>query len=135
MRYPVGAPAFFTWARGGGIFFRGEGTTRDVSLQSVYVFSNTCPPVDAIVEMKIVLPRSLPAPGLSIVGRLRTQRVEISLRGKRKMGFSAVGKGFAVSSSPKRQLTIVKPEASHKNQKIAPIEVRDFHMPPDISSQ
>jgi hypothetical protein len=134
VRYPVAAAAFFTWERTGGTLLRGEGTTRDISLRSVYVLSETCPPIDVFIEMRILLPRPSPAPGLSIVGKLRTLRIEGSLRGKRTMGFSAVGKGFAMSSSPNRRLTIMKPGASHKNPKIEAIDAPDFYVPPDVFS-
>ena len=87
VRYPLRTAAFFTWERSGGTLFRGEGTTRDISLRSVYVLSETCPPIDVIVEMKILLPRPSPAPGLSIVGKLRTQRIEASLGGKKRWAF------------------------------------------------
>jgi PilZ domain len=119
VRYPVGARVSFTW-RIRGTPFRAEGTAQDISLRGAYVVSEVCPPLGAIVQMKIFLPRPSPtAPGLLIVGKLRMQRVESSLGGKRRMGFSVVGKGFAVSTNAQPRLTIVKPQASHKSYTIA----------------
>ena len=50
--------------------------------------------MDTVIEMEIPMPRSLPGPNLLIVGKVRIERVESSLKKKRDRGFSAVGTGL-----------------------------------------
>jgi hypothetical protein len=111
VRYPVRVPVFFCWKKRGGAVFRSEGITRDISLRGAYVLSAMCPPVDTFIEIEIPLPMPLPAPKLLIVGKLRIQRLESSLKKKRDRGFSAVGSGFVVRTSSRCRPAIVKPEA------------------------
>jgi PilZ domain len=103
IRYPVGAAVFFSWRKGERSSFRSEGMTRDISLRGAYVSSATCPPVDTVVEMEIFLPQPLPRPSLLVVGRLRTRRIENLPKGLKGIGFAAVGRGFVVSLSSRRE--------------------------------
>jgi hypothetical protein len=92
-----------------------EGITRDISLRGAYVHSAICPSVDTVIEMEIPLSRSLAGPNLLIVGNVRIERVESSLRKKRDTGFSAVGSG-SVRTSSRCRPAIVKPEAPNKKR-------------------
>jgi hypothetical protein len=94
VRYPVSVPVFFSWKKRGDAVFCSEGITRDISLRGAYVHSAICPSVDTVIEMEIPLLRSLPGPNLLIVGKVRIERVESSLKKKGDRGFSAVGSGF-----------------------------------------
>lgn len=107
---------FFSWKKRGGIFFRGEGITRNVSLRGAFVLTPICPPVDASVEIEIALPRPQPAPSLVIVGKLRVQRVEGSPTKKRGRGFSAAGSGFVVQTSSPQRPAILKLESPSKEE-------------------
>jgi hypothetical protein len=113
VRYPVRLPVFFSWKKRGNAVavVPYEGITRDISLRGGYVFSAICLPVDTVIEMEILLPRSLRKPNLLIVGTVRIQRVERAARKKPGTGFSAVASGFAVRTSSRWLTAIVKPEA------------------------
>jgi hypothetical protein len=116
VRYPVRLPVLFSWKKRGNAVavVPYEGITRDISLRGGYVFSEICLPVDTVIEMEILLPRSLRKPNLLIVGTVRIQRVERASRKKPGTGFSAVASGFAVRTSSRWLTAIVKPEAPSK---------------------
>jgi hypothetical protein len=110
------APATFTWKKPGGVLCRGEGVTRDISVSGAYVFSGTCPPVRARVQMEIRLPRLSLRPGPLVKGKMRTQRIERDLSGKTESGFSVTGKGFALRLVSRLRPTIMKPRALKKKR-------------------
>ena len=56
-RYHLNAPARFLWASQDGEPQSGEGVTRDVSTFGVYVLTDALPPVGALVQMEIALPK------------------------------------------------------------------------------
>ncbi len=114
VRYPVRLPVFFSWKKRGSAVVPCEGITRDISLRGAYVLSAIYPPVATVIEMEILLPRSLRAANLLIVGKVRIQRVERASRKKLGSGFSAVATGFAVRTNSRWLPTIVKPEAPSK---------------------
>jgi hypothetical protein len=116
VRYPVRLPVFFSWKKRGSAVIACEGITRDISLRGAYVLSANCLPVDTVIEMEILLPRSLRKPNLLIVGKVRIQRVERASRKKLGTGFSAVASGFAVRTSSRWLTAIVKPEAPSEQE-------------------
>jgi hypothetical protein len=93
-RFPMKVPVIFTWEKSGGVPLRGEGVTRDVSLNGAYVLSSTCPLPNATVHIEIRLTQFSSAPGILITAKMRAQRVDRATLGKRKGGFAVVGKGF-----------------------------------------
>lgn len=109
VRYPVRLPVFFSWKKRGSAVVPCEGITRDISLRGAYVLSAICPPVATVIEMEILLPRSLRKPNLLIVDKVRILRVERASRKKLGTGFSAVATGFAVRTSSRWLTAIVKP--------------------------
>jgi hypothetical protein len=90
VRYPLRLPVFFSWKKRGSAVVPCESVTRDISLRGAYVLSAFCPPVATVIEMEILLPRSLRAANLLIVGKVRIQRVERASRKKLGTGFAAV---------------------------------------------
>jgi hypothetical protein len=56
-RYQLNAPAHFLWAPQGGEPQSGEGVTRDINIFGVYVLTDALPPVGALVQMEIALPK------------------------------------------------------------------------------
>jgi hypothetical protein len=93
-RYRLNAPVFFFWAPPNGPAQSGEGTTRDINTQGVYVFADTRPPVGALVQMDILLPKmAYSGPGMHLTGEGVVLRVE--LRGAQ--GADATEGGFAAS--------------------------------------
>lgn len=88
MRYPMTAPASFSWKDESGNQCKGEGTSRDVSETGAFIFAFTCPPAGADVTLRIVLV----AKALRVEVDGRVLRVE--------QGTGAVGNGgFAVLTS------------------------------------
>src|SRR5271165_7661615 len=65
VRYRLSADAVFAWEGAQHGRLVGEGVTRDISLSGAFVFTRTCPPVGATLELDIFL---TPAP--SSVGRV-----------------------------------------------------------------
>jgi hypothetical protein len=113
-RFRMRAPATFTWEKSGSGLSKGEGITRDVSVKGAYVYSETCPPVNAVVHMEILLPSFSRAAKVAIGAKMRTRRVERPLPGKRKRGFSVVstGKGFVSQRNPQLPTRAGKPRRS-----------------------
>jgi len=94
-RYPLSARAVFSWEDPGQNKLRGEGLTRDVGLVGAFIFSLTCPPVGATVEVDLFLP---PVHGTVPTARLRGQgrvlRVERAITREEQGGFALASEGF-----------------------------------------
>jgi hypothetical protein len=88
-------PVTFTWEGSEDGPCRGEGITRDISMDGAYIYSRTCPPINAIVRMEILLPQDDGAASTLITGKMRTERVEEDGRedghGRQRGGFSVHG--------------------------------------------
>ena len=57
----------FHWMGSDGKRFQGEGATRDMSVDGVYVLTSTCPPPNVVVQLEVILPlQGEPVPQLSI---------------------------------------------------------------------
>jgi hypothetical protein len=94
VRYRLSADAVFTWD-GPSQLLRGEGITRDISVAGAFIFTRTCPPVGATLELDIFLS---PAPGgAGRTVRIKTEasviRVEHSVTAE---GFAAVSQDFTL---------------------------------------
>ncbi len=95
VRYPVGARALFSWEGPERNRLRGEGLTRDVSLAGAFIFSLTCPPVGATLEVDLFLPPvhgSVPTAGLR--GEARVIRVERAATREERGGFAVASDDF-----------------------------------------
>lgn len=55
VRYRLSADAVFAWEGAQHTRLQGKGVTRDISLAGVFIFTATCPPVGAEVELDIFL--------------------------------------------------------------------------------
>ncbi|MCU1315418.1 MAG: hypothetical protein JWN63_740 [Candidatus Acidoferrum typicum] len=86
-RLPVGA--VFTWEGPEHTCLHGEGVTRDISLSGAYLFSLTCPPVGATIQLDVLL---LPLDGGSRSLRLKTDATVIRV----EHGNPGGNEGFAV---------------------------------------
>jgi hypothetical protein len=102
-RFPTGVPVVFTWEEPGKGLSKGEGIAREVSATSAYVHSTTSPPVDAVVDVEILLPNSSGGSDVVLRAKMRTVRVERPRPGKKEPGFSvvAIGKGFVAHPNPR----------------------------------
>ena len=95
VRYLLGARALFAWEGPEQIALRGEGLTRDVSLGGAFIFSLTCPPVGATVEMDLFLPPVHgTVPTARLGGQARVLRVERAVTRKEQSGFAVASEGF-----------------------------------------
>jgi hypothetical protein len=82
------------WARQDGKPQSGHGTTRDINTVGVFVQTDALPPVGALVQMEIVLPKlGDSGPGMHLTGEGLVLRCE---SGGTK-GIGLVGGGFAAS--------------------------------------
>lgn len=92
-RFHVKVPVTFTWKKSGGGPFTGKGITRDMSANGAYVVSDTVPPINAIVLMKVHIPQFYGSGSLLITATMRALRIDRAAGGK-EGGFSLVGRGF-----------------------------------------
>jgi hypothetical protein len=78
-RYRLGALVFFYWATPNGPAQSGQGTTRDINSHGVYVQADKSPPVGALVQMDILLPKlAYAGPGMHLTGEGVVLRVDRS---------------------------------------------------------
>lgn len=58
VRYRLSADAVFAWHGPQGKRLLAEGLTRDISVAGAFIFTRTCPPVGATLDLEIFLPSS-----------------------------------------------------------------------------
>ncbi len=76
-RYQLSAPALFLWAPHEGQPRGGKGVTRDINASGVYVLTDQLPPVGALVQLEVLLPKMVdPGVGMSLAGEGVVLRVE-----------------------------------------------------------
>ncbi len=77
-RYRLSAPALFEWAPPhGGDPQGGQGVTRDINPSGVYVVTDALPPIGALLQLEILLPKlEDPGVGMSLAGEGVVLRVE-----------------------------------------------------------
>jgi PilZ domain len=95
IRYRVTAQAIFRWKTSRRAHYRGEGTTRDISVTGVYVSTATCPPEDSIIQIDVVLPPPFSKVKTRIKAEMKVLRVEHNVADAGLSGFSAVCNGFS----------------------------------------
>lgn len=113
VRYRLSADAVFTW-EGPQHRLVGEGVTRDISVAGAFIFTRTCPPVGARVELEIFLSRAHgnSGKGVQIKTEARVVRVEHSAT----EGFAAVSEDFTLLFDPRgpKEFCISNVERVHK---------------------
>ncbi len=87
-RYEVRVPIRFSWKSFRGAWFHGEGITRDLSVTGAYVYTDTRPPLNAVLHAEILLPRASGRGDIRAECEMYVQRVELDLRGSRRAGFA-----------------------------------------------
>ncbi len=89
VRHRLAVDAVFTWEGAEHTCLHGGGVTRDISLSGVYIFSLTCPPVGATMQLDVSL--------LQVNGGSRTLRLKTDATVIRVEHANAGGdEGFAV---------------------------------------
>jgi hypothetical protein len=95
VRYRLSADAVFAWEGAQHGRFLGEGVTRDISLAGAFVFTLTCPPVGATVQLDVFLSPALGSARRTV--RIKTEatviRVEHSGAAE---GFAAISQDFTL---------------------------------------
>lgn len=95
VRYPLSARAVFSWQDSEQNKLRGEGLTRDVGLAGAFIFSLTCPPVGATVEVDLFLPPVHGAvPTVRLKARAQVRRVDRAVTREEQNGFAVASEGF-----------------------------------------
>jgi hypothetical protein len=92
----------FQWKGPENQRFQGEGATRDLSVEGVFVLTPTCPPANALVHLEVILPLSDGASKAQMKADMTVLRVDHDIAGNQRSGFSAVGKGFLLSTFSER---------------------------------
>ena len=93
-RYRLSAPALFVWAPQDGNPQSGQGVTRDINTFGVYVLTDALPPVGALVQMEVLLPKLTdPGVGMPLAWRRRSP----SRRAHDSRGTKTSEAGFAAS--------------------------------------
>lgn len=92
-RYPLSLLARFTWAYENGLTHSGEGVTRDIDANCVYVFASQLPPPRSRIQVEIRLPGIDKAShGAYLLGEGNVLRVDDfgpGGNGEKKGGFAA----------------------------------------------
>jgi hypothetical protein len=99
--------ATFHWKGPDNQRFQGEGATRDMSVEGVFVLTATCPPANALVHLEVILPLSDGVSKAQMKADMTVLRVDHDAAGDKRSGFSAVGKGFLLSTFTERASRVV----------------------------
>jgi hypothetical protein len=97
----------FRWKRPDNESFQGEGVTRDMSVEGVFVLTGSLPPVNAKIQMEVILPLSDGSSKAQMKSEMRVLRVDHNIAGTNRSGFSAAGKGFLLRTFSKKASRIV----------------------------
>ena len=89
VRHRLAAEAVFLWRSAEGGWLHGEGVTRDLSVGGAFLFSLTCPPVGATIQLDVLL---FPLHGGTRSLRLKTEATVIRVEHESDVG----NEGFAV---------------------------------------
>jgi hypothetical protein len=95
VRYRLCAAAVFVWDGPHDGRLHGEGLTRDISVAGAFVFTRTCPPVGALLELEIFL-APIHGSGVKTV-QIKTEAKVIRVEhGAGVEGFAAVSKDLTL---------------------------------------
>jgi len=115
VRYRFSADAVFAWEGPELNRLLGEGVTRDISVAGAFIFTRTCPPVGARIELEIFLSRTSGNNGrtVHIKTEARVVRVE-HVSGAD--GFAAISQDFTLlfDHKGKNELCVSSSEMLHK---------------------
>ncbi len=101
------APVIFHWKGPDGKSFQGQGYTRDISVEGLFILTATCPPVNAVTNVKVILPLTDNSSKAQMKSETKVLRVEHDIEGNARSGFSAVGNGFLLRTFTERASRLV----------------------------
>ena len=78
-----------------------------MSVEGVFVVTATCPPANAVVQLEVILPLSDGASKAQMRADMTVLRVDHDTAGNSRSGFSAVGRGFLLSTFSDRASRVV----------------------------
>jgi hypothetical protein len=107
IRYRMNASVIFRWKRPDDQRFQAEGVTRDMSVAGAFILTGTCPPVNALLQMEVILPLSDGGSKAQMKSEMRVLRVDHDIAGTNRSGFSAAGKGFLLRTFSKKASRLV----------------------------
>jgi PilZ domain-containing protein len=95
VRYRLSADAVFAWEGAQHGRLLGEGVTRDISLAGAFVFTLTCPPVGATVQLDVFLSPALGSARRTV--RIKTEATVIRVEHSgASEGFAAISQDFTL---------------------------------------
>ncbi len=106
-RYRISATVIFRWNGPNEKPFQGQGSTRDMSVDAVFVLTATCPPENAVVHVEVILPLSDGASKARMKADMTVLRVDHEIDGVSRSGFSAMGNGFLLRTFTERASRVV----------------------------
>jgi hypothetical protein len=109
VRYRTEVPVIFHWSPNGDEYWHGEGLTRDISVAGAHIFSDVCPPLNALVNVEILLPQSPEVIKPRMSAKMRVVRVDKEARQQKLgfSGFSVTGRNFVLLDGSKPRLSYV----------------------------
>ena len=78
-----------------------------MSISGAFILTGTCPPPNAVVKVEVLLPLSDGASKARMKADITVLRVDHDIAGNKRSGFSAVGKGFLLSTFSERASRVV----------------------------
>ncbi len=95
IRFALRAPVHFRWKDRDGIVHRGQGFTRDISSQGVYIYAESQPPPDTNIHIDVLFSSLLEARSpVQMSAGAKVIRVEPISIDERTGGFVAVSSSF-----------------------------------------
>jgi hypothetical protein len=91
LRYRLVVPVLFSWESAHHKKLYGEGITRDISVLGAFIAAPTCPPVETLVQVEVVLPSLAGMKSqVRIKGEAQVIRVDHPSGGQGQNGFAVV---------------------------------------------
>ena len=108
-RYRLEAPVVFSWWGQRHSLIKGVGLTSVLSTHGAFVLTANPPPVKAIIDLKIFLPRIGAGVPMRFQGQGKVVRVEAVKHPDARAGFAVAAEGFALRKGP--FMAVTKPAA------------------------
>jgi len=107
------AAVIFNWKKSRSERAKGEGLTHNISIQGVFVQTETPPPVSSVVEIRIYPPASHRMSKSVLSGKMKVARVEQDPEDKGRSGFAANGKLLVTQSVSRGESRFRTQQSTH----------------------
>jgi hypothetical protein len=117
VRYRLSADAIFAWEGAQHGRLLGKGVTRDISLTGAFIFTSTCPPVGATVELDVFLYPVSGAVGKRVQIRTKAKVIRVEHSAETE-GFAAVSQDFTLlfDSNGRNRFSISSAEENDQSE-------------------